>query len=174
MKTIRDLSLIILTSGLLFSCSKQSKPEDVAIAFQTAILKLDFQKAGELGTDKTKEYMKTMQGFATMMGDAKFKEEKEKAEKTKIEVVDCQCVEIDANKQKCTVTIKNEEKTDESSPVILSKVDGKWLVDMSKEDAGLNSKENSSGETQEPGIEEEDNSNMIEDLNDSADISTEE
>ncbi len=151
MKTLKNLSFFLLTAVFLYSCSKKAKPEDVATAFQTSFLKLDFEKASELGTEKTKEFMKTMKGFAMMMGEEKFKEEKAKAEKAKIEITGCKCEALDDNKQECTVSYKNEEGNEESSPVVLTKVDGKWLVDMSKEDAGMNAKENSeNGDMENP------------------------
>lgn len=158
MKTLKNLSLILLTMGLLYSCSQKSKPENAAISFQTAFMKLDFDKAGEFGTDKTKEFMKTMKGFATMMGEEKYKEEKAKAEKSKIEVLSCICVEIEKDKQRCDLSMKNEEGKNDSTQLTLVKVNDKWLVDMSKEDAGMNSKENSEDEN---GIENPEDFNNL-------------
>lgn len=172
MKTLKNLTLILMTAGLFVSCSKSgSKPEDVAIAFQTSLMKMDFDKAGEFGTDKTKEFMNAMKGMIGMMGEEKMKEAKAEAAKTKIEVTKCECTEIDENTQKCVMTIKSdldgEDKEEEVSPVILKKVDGKWLVDMSKEDAGLNTKEDGAvdpGENPFEGLEDLEGIEGIEDI----------
>jgi hypothetical protein len=119
--------LLILFAALLFvfGCGGTAKtPEDVAIGFATALDKLDFKGAKAFGTESTGKILDMMEPMIASMGD-KLKEEMGKG---KFEKATCEGTD---DKKNCKVCCDKEGTEKE---FVLVKKDGKWLVDMNKED----------------------------------------
>lgn len=96
-------------------------PTQVAEKYLTHLNKMEFKEAKAYGTEKTAGMLDLMAGMAAMMP---------KGESTGFKITN---EVIDGDK--ATVTYRNDGK-DEDETLTLVKQDGKWLVDMAKEDGG--------------------------------------
>jgi hypothetical protein len=121
MKTRALLSLAIAT--LIAACGggAASTPTQVAEQYLTALNKQDFDAAKKLGTEKTAQMLDMMAPMMKMMGDAAKQESGFKILNEAIEG------------EKATVTYRSEGKDADETLNLIQK-DGKWLVDMAKED----------------------------------------
>lgn len=120
--TIKLLGGALVAAVILFTACGGSgdSPKAVAQKFITALEDKKFDEASSVATDETKQAVKMIESFASMMpADAKKKEFEFGEEK------------IDGDK--ASVSYK-EKGTDKDQTVNLVKKDGKWLVAMSKED----------------------------------------
>jgi len=120
--TIKLLGGALVAAVILFTAcgGAGESPKAVATKFITALEDKKFEDASSVATDETKQAVKMIESFASMMpADAKKKEFEFGEEK------------IDGDK--ATVSYK-EKGTDKDQTVTLVKKDGKWLVSMSKED----------------------------------------
>lgn len=155
MKTRFVLSLAI--AALIAACGGggASTPSQVAEQYLTALNKMDFDAAKKLGTEKTGQMLDMMAPMMKMMGDAAKKEVGFKILGEKIEG------------EKATVTYRSDDKEADETLTLIQK-DGKWLVDMAKEDnmgdagadmmndidAGMDSAMNAAGDALEAAGEE--------------------
>lgn len=119
MKTPFLLSLA--TTVLLAACGGggDMTPTQVAEKYLTHLNKMEFKEAKAYGTEKTAGMLDLMAGMASMMPkneNASFK-------------ISGETIEGD----KATVTYRTDGK-DADETLTLVKQDGKWLVDMAKED----------------------------------------
>ncbi|MBK9148009.1 MAG: DUF4878 domain-containing protein [Flavobacteriales bacterium] len=119
MKTPFLLSLA--TTVLLAACGGggDMTPTQVAEKYLTHLNKMEFKEAKAYGTEKTAGMLDLMAGMASMMPkneNASFK-------------ISGEAIEGD----KATVTYRTDGK-DADETLSLVKQDGKWLVDMAKED----------------------------------------
>lgn len=119
MKTPFLLSLA--TTVLLAACGGggDMTPTQVAEKYLTHLNKMEFKEAKAYGTEKTAGMLDLMAGMASMMPkneSASFK-------------ISGETIEGD----KATVTYRTDGK-DADETLTLVKQDGKWLVDMAKED----------------------------------------
>ncbi|MBX2980258.1 MAG: DUF4878 domain-containing protein [Flavobacteriales bacterium] len=113
--------LSIAFAALMTACGGGgSTPSQVAEKFLTHTNKLEFKEAKAYATKSTGDMLDMIAGMAGMMGD------KNEAKSFKItgETIDG---------DKATVTYRSEDK-DADESLSLVKEDGKWLVNMSKED----------------------------------------
>lgn len=120
-------SLCFLAVMTMFSCSSSQSPGQVAIDFLQSIENGDIKKARELSTEASG-------AMIGMLESPMFKEELKKAAEasnTKYEVID---TKIDGDKAICTLKMIDGKSTEGQTELNLVKKDGKWLVDMNKED----------------------------------------
>ena len=104
----------------LTACSGGNSPESVAEQYLKHLANGDIDKAAKLGTDDTKQLLAMIGG---LMGDQKPEEA--------AEVKDVKC-DVDENGESAVCTYCCNDQG-ESDKVELTKVKGKWLVDMKKE-----------------------------------------
>ncbi|TVR76497.1 MAG: DUF4878 domain-containing protein [Chitinophagaceae bacterium] len=120
---MKKLFVFIFAIGLLSACGGGAKsPEDVAEKFLNHLGKLEFSDAKKYGTKETKELLDLLEGFAGMGGE-------EAPDTPDVENVNCT---ESGDTADCTYCC--DENGNEAS-VKMKKVDGKWLVHMSKEEA---------------------------------------
>lgn len=124
-KIFLSLSAVVLMSLVLFSCSSKSDPKDVARNFLNALTQMDYEGAKKYGTPETGKMLEMLNSFATMLPDSA----KANARKIKIEIKDAK-----TEGDKCSITYRNSEKQSDQVLTLVKK-DGKWLVDMSKDDS---------------------------------------
>lgn len=120
-------SLCFLAVLTMFSCSSSQSPGQVAVNFLTSIENGDIKKAKELSTEASSDML-------SMLDTPAFKEELKKStetSKTKYEVID---TKIDGDKATCKLKMMNGETDEGETELSLVKKDGKWLVDLNKED----------------------------------------
>lgn len=109
----------------LVSCKSKSNPKDVATNFLNALVKLDYEGAKKYGTPETGKMMDMLSSFSGMMPDSI----KSKAKETKVEIKGYK-----EDGDNCEVSYMNSDKPDVVQTLNLIKVDGKWLVNASKDD----------------------------------------
>ncbi len=120
MKTLMKIA-VIFAAVIAFNACKSGggNPEDVAKKFLDHLNKKEYAEAKKLGTENTVQFISMIESFGGAMDG---EEEKE----VKVENMKC---EVDGDKAHCTFTSDGkEDKLD------LVKQEGKWLVDMKKED----------------------------------------
>ncbi len=117
-------TFFIFAAAALFmtACGGSSTegPKEVASKFIKHVNNLEFDKAKAYGTESTNQILDMIAGFAGMAN--------EKPETTGFEILD-----VKEDGDKATVTYRNEG-ADADETISLVKKDGKWLVDMNKED----------------------------------------
>lgn len=125
MKKLLSISMIVLVA-FTFSCGggSNSDPKAVAEDFLKALAEQDYDAAKELGTEATGQMLSMIQGMASMIP-----EDQMKADKEDIKSLKMGDVEIDGDK--AVVYYGTDKKSGEK--IDLKKVDGKWKVDMKKE-----------------------------------------
>ncbi|MCH2022613.1 MAG: DUF4878 domain-containing protein [Saprospiraceae bacterium] len=100
--------------------------EETVKGFYNAISAMDFEKAESFVTKESKEVIGLLKGLKQMGDDEAMKDiEDKKAEKVKCE--------IDGDKAECEVCC-DEDGNFSDEKFNVKKVDGKWLVSISKED----------------------------------------
>lgn len=124
-KLLLSIAAFALTAVIMVSCATKSDPKAVAENFTKALNNLDYETAKKYGTPETGKMLDMLASFSGMMPDSV----KEQAKKNKVEVKD---VKEDGDKAK--VTVANGDKGEEVLDLV--KKDGKWLVNMSKDEMG--------------------------------------
>ncbi len=117
-------TFIVLAAALFMAaCGSQADgPKEVATKFLTHINAMEFEEAKQYGTKETNDLLDMLKGFAAMGG------EQEKPEATAFTITD-----VKEEGDTATVTYKNEG-AEEAVTIELVKQDGKWLVNINKED----------------------------------------
>ncbi len=122
---MKKFLLVPLAALAIVGCSETPKtPEDVAIAYLKAVDNDDFKSAKAYCTENTRQLLDKLQMIKDAMGQSGQSE----TGKGKFEKATC---EGSDDKKNCTVCC---DKDGAESPLVLVKQDGKWLVDMNKED----------------------------------------
>lgn len=120
---MRFTFMILAASLFMAACgSKADGPKEVATKFLTHINAMEFEEAKQFGTKETNELLDMLKGFAAMGG------EEQKPEATAFEIKDAK-----EEGETATVTYRSEG-SEEDETLNLVKQDGKWLVNISKED----------------------------------------
>ena len=117
---------ILFVSATLISCKSKSDPKSVASNFLNALTKMDYETAKKYGTPETGKMLDMLSSFAGMMPDSV----KAKAKETKVEIKN-----VKENGNDCVVTYANSDKPNDDQTLNLIKKDGKWLVNMSKDES---------------------------------------
>jgi hypothetical protein len=122
------LSLSVLVALVIVGCGGSAgDPKAIAKDYLTAVAKMDFEKAKKFGTDDTKKFIDMMSTFSAMVPDSV----KKKQADAKIDITG----EPSISGDDATVSYSTSEKAG-SQTLKLKKVNGKWLVQQSKEEAG--------------------------------------
>lgn len=120
-KVVRIVFLILVVSFIV-SCGNSNNPKDVAMKFTKYIVNEEYEKAAELGTSDTKQMINFM---AMMAGDG----EKSSGKSPKIKHVS---TKIDGDNAVVVLSSAGEEQE-----ISLVKIDGKWLVQMEKDNTDM-------------------------------------
>ncbi len=137
-KLLLSLMAFALISVSIISCGSKSDPKAVSQNFLNALTKMDYEGAKKYGTPETGKMLDMLSSFSSMMPDSV----KNKAKDVKVEIVS-----MKENGDNCEVTYKNSDKDDEQK-LNLVKKDGKWLVNMTKDESM------GAGEESAPPVEE--------------------
>lgn len=139
-RIIAPLFTILLSAVFLVGCDSNS-PKGIANKWLNSFYHMEYKEAKKYSTEDTQKMLDMLESFGTMVADS----QKQNAQKIKIEVKDV--IEEGDN---ATVKYKISEDNMEKS-IHLKKVNGKWLVDYSKQDKMDEEMEN--GEMTEPEAE---------------------
>ncbi len=134
MKKIIQLSALIATTLLLFSCSSNS-PEEVAKEFMYALNEENFEKAKELGTESTSEFIDFAINMKELGEDLTPDSLKNNREKEAFieNGLDIEVEKSEINGDKAIVWLKYKRDNNEVTDKIdLIKKDGKWKVAIKK------------------------------------------
>lgn len=112
-------AVILLTLG--FSACSSNNPEAVAEKFLLSVAKADLDQAKKVSDSTTIELL-DQADYLTMVPDSV----KEEGKNLKVTIVD-----VKETGDKAVVTYKTS-KLDENQILTLAKIDGKWLVQLSK------------------------------------------
>lgn len=121
MKVITFLLLILLLA--LQSCGVLGSPETTANQFMNHLVQEEYEAAKELSTDNTHQLLHLLQAAQSLA------DEEQRAEKRKA-VFECSC-EQEAETAQCNCCENGD--ANECNTLTVVKVEGKWLVDMKKE-----------------------------------------
>jgi len=124
-KIILSCSAIIVVAFALISCNSGS-PKDVANTWLTDFYHMNYDDAKKVSTDDTKKMLDMFQQFTAMMPDS----QKQQMKKVTITVKD---VKETGDKAVATYTSSDAPK---DQTLNLVKVNGKWMVQWSKNDQG--------------------------------------
>jgi len=116
----------VLAFGMA-SCGSKSDPKEVALNYLNALKSMDYEGAKKFSTPETGKMLDMLASFSGMMPDSM----KEQAKSIKVEIKDAK-----EEGEKCTVTFTSSDKPENEEKLNLVKKDGKWLVDMGKDDMG--------------------------------------
>lgn len=115
---------LLLLAVVSMSCNKNS-PKQVATTWLTSFYHLDYETPKKMSTEDTKNLLSTLQQFATMVSDSDKKEYK----KITVTVKD---VKEKGDTAIATYTTSNDPGKDQALQLV--KLNGKWLVEFSKND----------------------------------------
>ncbi len=131
MKNLVLITLAIVIVSFLCRCNLTEGPEKVAEKFMNHLAKKEFDEAKKYGTEKTGKTLDFIKGMSEKA------ENISKGKDTDINYADFKA-DIDGDKASCTFKGKGGKQ----ESLQLLKKDGKWLVDIGKEDSMFNSMEN--------------------------------
>ncbi|MGF1566041.1 MAG: DUF4878 domain-containing protein [Flavobacteriales bacterium] len=141
---MRFTFMILAAALFMAACgSKADGPKEVATKFLTHINAMEFEEAKQYGTKETNDLLDMLKSFAAMGG------EEQKPEATAFTITD-----VKEEGETATVTYKSEG-SEEAETLNLVKQEGKWFVNISKED--MNKDEDMGGAmdgTMEEGLDD--------------------
>jgi len=126
-KLLFSLAFLAFAAMTIVSCGGKSDPKSVATSFLTARNKMDYENAKKFGTPETGRMLAMLASFSSMVPDSS----KNMIKGAKVEIKGEPKIEGDKCTLVATTTIGGEPK-DET--ITLVKKDGKWLVNMSKDE----------------------------------------
>lgn len=132
------LSLLLIT---LTACNSGNSPKNAASKFLNAFNEKNYEEARKYATPETIKLVDLMENLSKMSAST------DSVPHNKIEVTE---EKIDGDN---ATVVFNEEGSTDSEEVKLKKVDGKWLVHITKAD--ISAKENSVFDTGEEGLMQE-------------------
>jgi hypothetical protein len=122
---MKELPILFALFLFVGGCGETAKtPEEVSIAYLKAVDNDDFKSAKAYCTENTRQLLEKLQMFKDAMGNSGQAE----TGKGKFEKATCEGTD---DKKTCTVCC---DKDGAEKPLVLVKQEGKWLVDMNKED----------------------------------------
>jgi hypothetical protein len=127
MKTLKLLTLCIITAFILFACgaSVENTPEAVAEAFIKALNELNFSEAKKHCTEEGAEALETLELFMTDEMKEEAKAQQKDADQT-IKITN-------VNESGDSATVEYSVGGMDQAPLELAKVDGNWKVNFQKE-----------------------------------------
>lgn len=144
-KTFLSLMAVALVIVSVISCGSKSDPKGVALNYLNALKKMDYETAKKFGTPETGKMLDMISSFSSMVPDSV----KEQGKNVKIEIK-----EAKEDGDKCTIKFSSSDKPDAEETLSLVKKDGKWLVNMTKDDMDSGASEPVSEEGSTPPAEE--------------------
>lgn len=136
-KSIQLFALLVVSSVVLFSCSKSQKPEDVATQFTKAMKEQKWDEAKKLSDEETKGLIELMASLSKMGDSASKSNDVKKASAEELIFVKSEI------KDSTAIVYFKDKATSKEEKIPMRKVNGKWLVAIKKE--GMN-KEGMGGE----------------------------
>lgn len=112
-------------------------PESVAMGFLKSFEKLDWEKTKKYCTSDAQQIVTFMESMLNMLGETE-RAEFERKIKDDLKSLKKTTCRVEGDRAFCNVCCNAEGETSDDDPVKLKKVDGKWLVDMNKEDLNMN------------------------------------
>lgn len=157
MKTYFPIFAIIIAIAA-WGCKQKApsvnynKPEAVANAFMKAMSKMDFEGSKRLVTKETLPMLELMSGMMKMLGGLEKKALDEQMKNVSFDPTRTKCTLLDPETAKCSTCCDAAGNSTEEGTT-LKKVEGKWLIHMSKEsileqmnkDKGNKEEENGTG-----------------------------
>lgn len=137
MKTYFPIFAIIIAIAA-WGCKQKApsinynKPEAVANAFLKAMSKMDFEGSKRLVTQETLPMIELMSGMMKMLGGMEKKAIDEQMKNVAYDPTKTKCTLLNPETAKCSTCCDTQGNATEEGTT-LKKVDGKWLVHMSKE-----------------------------------------
>jgi hypothetical protein len=125
-KALLSILSVVLIAMTIASCGSKADPKGVALNYLNALKSLDYEGAKKFSTPETGKMLDMLSSFSSMMPDSM----KEQAKNIKVEIK-----EAKEEGDKCVVKFVSSDKPDSEEVLNLVKKDGKWLVNMSKDDA---------------------------------------
>jgi uncharacterized membrane protein YvbJ len=126
-KSIVKLSMLAFVIAVFFACGKGGgTPEDVVKNYYKAIANENWSAAKKLSTESTHQFIDFISNASQMV---KMTGEKPTKKAGKIENLECV---VEGDVCNCTMLLDGERED-----AMLVKVDGKWLVEQSKEMPGF-------------------------------------
>lgn len=126
-KVLFSLIAVAFATLTIVSCGSKSDPKDVAMNYLNALKKADYETAKKYSTKETVSMLEMISSFSGMVPDSI----KNQAKDIKIDIKD-----VKEEGDKCVVTFESSDKKGSEEKLNLVKTDGKWLVNMSKDDMG--------------------------------------
>ncbi|MBL7755695.1 MAG: DUF4878 domain-containing protein [Chitinophagaceae bacterium] len=126
-KTLFSLAVLFIAVVSMISCGSKSDPKSVALNYLNALKQMDYENAKKFGTPETGKMLDMISSFSSMIPDSV----KNEAKKVKIEIKD-----VKEEGDKATVKFVSSDKPENEESLNLVKKDGKWLVNMTKDDMG--------------------------------------
>lgn len=111
-------------------------PESVAINFLKSFAAFDFAKAKKYCTEDAQQVVGFMESMLGMVSAEEKEEFKKKTAEDMKDLKKANC-RIENDLAYCKVCCDENGKESDDEPLRLKKVEGKWLVDMSKEDLNM-------------------------------------
>jgi PDZ domain-containing secreted protein len=124
-KIILSITAFVLIAFTIASCGSKNDPKEVALNYLNALKSLDYEGAKKFSTPESGKILDMLSSFSSMMTDSM----KEQAKKIKIEIK-----EAKEDGDKCTVKFVSSDKPEAEEVLKMVKKDGKWLVNMDKND----------------------------------------
>lgn len=124
-KLLLSIIALVMISMTIVSCGSKNDPKEVALNYLNALKSLDYEGAKKFSTPETGKMLDMLSSFSSMMPDSM----KEQAKKIKIEIK-----EAKEEGDKCTVKFVSSDKPEAEEVLNMVKKDGKWLVNMGKDD----------------------------------------
>jgi hypothetical protein len=122
MRSFRLFTLAFLLAIAFNACKSTDSPEAVTEKFMNHLIAGEFTQAKEYGTESTQQMMQMFEALESLGGET-FAEDDVTPEQ--IKNIEC---DVDGDFAVCRF-----EEDGETSELNLLKIDGKWLVDMKKE-----------------------------------------
>jgi PDZ domain-containing secreted protein len=124
-KLLLSIIALVMISMTIVSCGSKNDPKAVALNYLNALKSLDYEGAKKFSTPETGKMLDMLSSFSSMMPDSM----KEQTKKIKIEIK-----EAKEEGDKCTVKFVSSDKPESEEVLNMVKKDGKWLVNMGKDD----------------------------------------
>jgi hypothetical protein len=112
---------LVASSCRFFGIERKNTPEYVTKQFLTHFQKLEFDEASQYGTENTKMMLRLFKSLSNMVPDST----KSQNNFSNAEIKKCT---IEGNTAICSYTANGKEET-----IDLIKEDGKWLINLKKE-----------------------------------------
>jgi hypothetical protein len=123
-KVLSFLFVFAFITFTMISCGSKSDPKEVSKNFLNALGQMDYETAKKYGTSETGKMLDMLSSFSGMMPDSV----KNKAKEAKIEIKSAK-----EDGDKCEVVYTTTDKAGDQT-LNLVKKEGKWLVNMSKDE----------------------------------------